>query len=80
MNKTMSASKAKNNFGYLLDEVYVKGKSVIITKNNKPIAKMSPIYSYENTNQPPSLTLKDNEYKKVKKYMNEFRENFKFSY
>ncbi|OGC56226.1 hypothetical protein A3H26_03755 [candidate division WWE3 bacterium RIFCSPLOWO2_12_FULL_36_10] len=80
MNKTMSASKAKNNFGYLLDEVYVKGRSVIITRNNKPIAKMSPVYSYENTNQLSSLTLKDNEYKKVKKYMNEFRENFKFSY
>ena len=80
MNKVMSASNAKNNFGYLLDEVYVKGKSITITKNNKPIAKMTPIYSYERVAPSPSLSLSDKEYDKVKKGAKEFRETFKFSY
>lgn len=78
--KIMSASKAKNNFGYLLEEVYVRGKSITITKNNKPIAKISPVYSYENTNIEPALSLNDNEYKKVKKNMDKFKETFKFSF
>lgn len=77
---TISASKAKNNFGYLLEEVYVKGKSVTITKNSKPIAKVTPIYSYEKTKFAPSLSLNDTEYDMVKKGMKEFRKTFKFSY
>ncbi|KKS16749.1 MAG: hypothetical protein UU77_C0019G0002 [candidate division WWE3 bacterium GW2011_GWC1_41_7] len=80
MAKTISASKAKNNFGYLLEEVYVKGKSITITKNNKPIARISPIYSYEQTDPTPSLSLTDSEYKKVIAGVKEFRETFKFSY
>ena len=77
---TMSASKAKNSFGYLLEEVYVKGKSITITKNSKPIAKISPIYSYQKTKFTPSLSLSDAEYDMVKKGMKEFRKTFKFSY
>ncbi len=77
---TMSASKAKNNFGYLLEEVYVKGRSVTITKNNKPIAKIAPIYNYGKTKFAPSLSLSDTEYDMVKKGMKEFRKTFKFSY
>lgn len=80
MNKTMPASKAKNNFGYLLDEVYAKGKSVIITRNDKPIAKIIPIYNYEKYDTSPTLSLTDKEYDKMKEGVKEFRETFKFSY
>lgn len=80
MNKTISASKAKNNFGYLLEEVYVKGRSITITKNNKPVAKITPVYSHELTNSTPSLALTDKEYDRVKEGVKEFRETFKFSY
>ena len=76
----MSASKAKNNFGYLLEEVYVKGNSVTITKNSRPIAKISPIYNCEKTKFAPSLSLSDTEYDMVKKGIKEFRKTFKFSY
>ena len=76
----MPASKAKNNFGYLLEEVYMRGNSVTITKNSKPIAKISPVYSYEKTKFAPSLSLSDAEYDMVKKGMKEFRKTFKFSY
>lgn len=76
----MSASKAKNNFGYLLEEVYVKRKSITITKNSKPIARIAPIYNYEKTKLAPSLSLNDTEYDMVKKGMKEFRKTFKFSY
>ena len=77
---TMTASKAKNNFGYLLEEVYVKGNSVTITKNNKPIARISPVYDYDNINPTEALSLNDNEYEKVKKNMEKFKESFKFSF
>jgi prevent-host-death family protein len=78
--KTMTASKAKNNFGYLLEEVYMKGKSITITKNSRPIAKVSPIYSYEDIKIEPTLSLNDKEYKKVKEQMDKFKDTFKFSF
>ena len=77
---TMTASKAKNNFGYLLEEVYVKGNSITITKNNKPIAKVSPVYDCDNTHPTTALSLNDKEYENVKKNSKKFKESFKFSF
>ena len=76
----MSASKAKNNFGYLIEEVYVRRKSVIITKNNRPVAKVSPVYGYESAEASPALSLDDREYKEIKEGVGRFRKTFKFSF
>ena len=76
----MSASKAKNNFGYLIEEVYAKGKSIVITKNDRPVAKVSPIYNYKRTHTTSALTLNDSEYKKVKKHSRKLRKTSKFSF
>jgi len=80
MVKIITASRAKNNFGYLLEEVYVKGNSVTITRNNKPIAKISPVYGYENATIKPALNLSDKEYKKVKAATKAFKDSFKFTF
>lgn len=80
MNRTIPASKAKNNFGALIEEVYVRGNSVTITRNNKPVARVSPIYNSVNAKPTPALVLKDKEYETVKKNMEKFRKDFKFSF
>lgn len=80
VSKTISASKAKNNFGFLLDEVCIRRNPVTITKNNRPVAKVTPIYNYASIKTKPSLHLSDKEYEKVKKGTTEFRKTFKFSY
>jgi prevent-host-death family protein len=82
MNKTMSASNAKNNFGMLMEEVYLNGTVVTITRNNKPVAKVVPVYNYDDsTNKAESaLRLNDEEYKEIKKAVRKFKKSFKFSY
>lgn len=80
MIKNISATKAKNNFGNVIDEVYSKGNTINIYRNNKPVAKIVPIYTYELDQEKKPLVLSDKEYEKVKEGMKEFRENFDFTY
>ena len=41
--KTISATKARNNWFELLNLVYFRGKPFVIKKNNLPIVKLVPI-------------------------------------
>jgi len=41
--KTMGAAMAKTQFLSLLDEVEAKREPVLVTKNGKPIAKITPL-------------------------------------
>lgn len=40
--KTVSAYKARTNFGELLNEIYYRGEEVIVEKMGKPVAVMIP--------------------------------------
>jgi prevent-host-death family protein len=43
MDKTLAATKAKNNFGELLRHVYTTGNRVIVEKDGIPVVIISPI-------------------------------------
>jgi prevent-host-death family protein len=79
VTSTISATKAKNNFGALIDEVYGKKRTITIVRNNRPVVEVSPIHRRPGKK---ALTLKltNEEYKKAKKAMNEFRKTFKFDF
>lgn len=40
--KTVSAYKARTNFGELLNEIYYRGEEVIVEKMGKPVAMIIP--------------------------------------
>lgn len=50
MTKTISAYKARVNFGELLNEVYYRGDEVIVERMGKPLVKIVPINSYPHKN------------------------------
>ncbi len=80
MNKKISATSAKNNFGSVLEDVYVRGDTVVIYKNKKPVAKLSPLYTYSDRQPSKTLALSDSDYDKIKEGMQEFRKTFKFDF
>jgi prevent-host-death family protein len=80
MNKVMSATKAKNNFGEVIEEVYVKGNTLTIERNKKPVVRIVPIEPKPTKKTTPSLKLTDKEYEKVLEGAKEFRKTFKFSF
>lgn len=81
MNKKVTATKAKNNFGVLIEEVYSKGNTVIVTKNNKPVAKVIPIKESEYELEPSErFVLNDKEYKKALEGIEDFRSSFNFNF
>ena len=41
--RTMGAAKAKTHFLTLLDEVQTKREPVLVTKNGKPVAQLTPL-------------------------------------
>ena len=47
MQKKISAIKARQNLGELLEEVYYKSDHFIVTRREKPMAVMIPIQEYE---------------------------------
>ena len=46
MEKTISAMKARRNFGQLLEEVFYKGDQFIVERAGKPMAVVVPINQY----------------------------------
>ncbi len=79
MIKFINATQAKNNFGDLLTEVYVKGNTVNITKRNKPIVKVEPIYSDRKKGK-NTLAISEKDALLMEKGVKEFRTTFKFSF
>ncbi len=51
MEKVVDATVARRQLGSLLDEVHDKGKSIIIERKGKALAKIVPLDSIEQTNQ-----------------------------
>jgi len=47
MGKTISAMKARQNFGQLLEETFYRGEKFVIKRGNKPMAVLIPINEYE---------------------------------
>ena len=45
MARTIDATVARRQLGTLLDEVYYKGDSIIISRKGKPLAKIVPVGS-----------------------------------
>ena len=43
MTRTIDATVARRQLGTLLDEVYHKGDSIIISRKGKPLAKIVPV-------------------------------------
>jgi len=80
MYKTITATKAKNNFGEIINSVTTKGNSVTITKHNRPIAKIIPISPPSTKKLKETLVLTKSEIEKLEKATLEFRESFKFSF
>ena len=50
MTKTISAYKARVNFGELLNEVYYRGDEFIVERMGKPLVKIVPIKSFPGKN------------------------------
>ena len=44
MQKSITATRAKNNFGELIRRVYTTGEQVIVEKDGLPVVMISPIY------------------------------------
>ena len=47
--KTISAYKARTNFGELLNEVYYKDEEIVIERKGKPMVKMVPAGDFPKT-------------------------------
>ena len=77
----MSATKVKNNFGMVIDEVYAKGNKIVVEKAHKPVVIIVPAESIKTSKFKESpFVLSDKDYIKVKEGMNEFRKTFKFDF
>ncbi|MEN9389174.1 MAG: Antitoxin Phd YefM, type toxin-antitoxin system [Candidatus Parcubacteria bacterium] len=80
MEKKVNATEAKNNFGVLLEEVYAKGNTVYIYRNKRPVAKLSPIYTYKVGNTSKALRLNDKDYETIKEAVKSFRDKSYFDF
>lgn len=40
---SMTAEEARRNFAELLNKVRYQGKSIVITRHGKPVAKLTPV-------------------------------------
>jgi prevent-host-death family protein len=47
MGKIISAMKARQNLGQLLEEAFYRGEKFVIKRGNKPMAVLIPINEYE---------------------------------
>ncbi len=47
MERTIPATRAKNNFGEVIREVYCSGVGVIVEKSGIPVVAIVPISDYE---------------------------------
>lgn len=77
MVKRVSATKAKNNFGLIVDEVYAKGNKIIVERNKKPAVIIIPYSEKDSGKRPEFLT--SSECAEVKKNAKELRKDFKFT-
>ena len=46
MLKKISAQKARQNFGELMDEVHLRGDRYIVNRGNKPLVAVIPVEEY----------------------------------
>ncbi|MFZ5365858.1 MAG: type II toxin-antitoxin system Phd/YefM family antitoxin [Patescibacteria group bacterium] len=53
--KTVSAYKARTNFGELLNEVYYRGEEITVEKMGKPVVKIIPLKKEERVSKNPFL-------------------------
>jgi len=53
--KTISAYKARTNFGELLNEVYYKGEEVVVERKGKPMVKITKVKTKKRKERDPLL-------------------------
>ena len=51
MERTINATKARQNLGTLLSQVFLRNDQFIIERNGKPVAAVIPVWQFEQWNQ-----------------------------